>query len=385
MWGWCPAEQRLPAASTPDDSYIRRLRCAETELWRRHTRAVPEASDYVARARTRILDLLDEHLAVVHPELEARIAEGYFRKSPQNIDPHHVTTALRELFDAGQIMAQSERTRGGREVVTMTLSDVGRRKTATAKAISRKRLLMARYQGWSQGTKRDPHGVIGPAGEAAVRGAIVASGALQPAAPGAGEVARLLGVTLPGPLDSAGYMVPLLDGQPQPAITLLFEVKNLRSWIYPGSAELYQLLRKGVLLQTANPTARLAPVLVCRRAHPTLFWMAKQLGFLVFDLEHQFCGDVSPEALNEVRNELFFADLRAGTGPSLRVQDRLTSPGVVKAIPGTAAAWNSTALHPPSADLITTIARTKSAPPRFNLVDALRSHSERELGHEGGW
>ncbi len=69
-----------------------------------------------------------------------------------------------------------------------------------------------------------------------MRSAILASGAMQPAVPDAGEVSRLFGVRLPGPVDSAGYLVGVdPSGVPQPPVTVLVEVKNIRSWVYPGS------------------------------------------------------------------------------------------------------------------------------------------------------
>jgi hypothetical protein len=56
---------------------------------------VAEIDEYVTRARAAILEILGHEHAVVHPELEARISEAGFPGDPQNIDPHHVTTALR--------------------------------------------------------------------------------------------------------------------------------------------------------------------------------------------------------------------------------------------------------------------------------------------------
>jgi hypothetical protein len=52
---------------------------------------------------------------------------------------------------------------------------------------------------------------------------------MQPVHPDAGPVAELLNVTLPGPLDSAGCTVPLVKGIPGPPVTVLVEVKNLRT------------------------------------------------------------------------------------------------------------------------------------------------------------
>jgi hypothetical protein len=71
---------------------------------------------YVGRARAAIL--ADEH-AVVHPELEARISEAGYRGDFNNIDPHHVTTALRELSHDGSIEWIEERTRGGSAIKTI--------------------------------------------------------------------------------------------------------------------------------------------------------------------------------------------------------------------------------------------------------------------------
>lgn len=350
----------------------------------RHTRRVPEASDYVARAASRIVEVLNDQHAVVAPELQARIAEAGYRRSGMNVDPHHITTALNHLFAEGTLASEVARTRGGREVVTIRLRNVRRRETRIQKATGRKRVLMARYQGWSQGTKRHPHGTIGPAGETALRSAIVASGALQPAAAGAGEVTHLLGTPLPGPADSAGFMVPIVRSMPQAPVTVLFEVKNLRSWIYPSSAELYQLLHKAVVLQRAHPDQQVVGMLACRRAHKTTYWMAHQLGFVVIEMDTQFAGPVDINELNEVRNELHFNDLRTGTGPSLRVRDRLSASAIPHIIPTIAGKWKATALHDPIADTIVAARKATTTKNRLNLVDHLRSFAKAE-GHRGGW
>jgi len=177
---------------------------------------VTPVDNYVARASAAIMEVLAEHHAVVHPELEARIAEASFVGGPDNVDPHHITNALRSLTSDGHIGWVQGTTRGGRTVQTIQLTDTRRRTTRVQATASRKRLLYARYTGWSQGTKRHPQGLVGPAGERAVRTAILEASSLQPAAPGAGEVSSLLGFHLPGPLDSAGYVVTFgTDGLPQ--------------------------------------------------------------------------------------------------------------------------------------------------------------------------
>jgi hypothetical protein len=339
---------------------------------------------YVSRARGAILDILSQEHAVVHPELEARISEAGYSDDAENIDPHHVTTALRALGQAGDIEWIEGQTRGGSKIITIQPTDTRLRATKIAAVAARKRLLLARYNGWSQGTKRHPKGLVGPAGEEAVRRAIVESAALQPAAAGADEVKELLGVRLPGPLDSAGYLVPINhQGLPQPPVTMLFEVKNLRSWIYPGSEELFQLLHKAIVLQTLQPEQPIVPVFVCRKAHQTTFWMSKQLGFITIDMGIQYVGDVDEEDLLEVRNELYFRDLARGGGPSLRVRDRL-----VKALPMIAAdvarQWASTASNPTLAELIERIRYCRAREEHDALVSDLRAANE-DLGRRGGW
>jgi hypothetical protein len=344
---------------------------------------VADTEDYVSRARARIMEVLDIEHAVVHSELESRIAEAAYRGEPDNIDPHHVTTALRQLGRAGTIEWLDGPTRGGQTVTTIQPTNTRLRKTSTAKAAARKRLLQARYNGWAQGTKRHPHGLIGPAGEAALRSAILASGALQPAASGAGEVIRLHGVTLPGPLDSAGYLVALDSrGIPQPPVTVLFEVKNTRSWIYPSAPELYQLLHKAAVLHTASPEQPVVAIFACRRAHPTTFWMAKQLGFVAIEMNLQFAGDVDKADVLEVRNGLHFIDLTHGLGPSLRIRDRLT-----KTLPHISAdvakQWAETMSDPDVLDLLGVLRRSR-ARNRDEPMASLRRANEL-LGRQGGW
>jgi hypothetical protein len=77
-----------------------------------------------------------------------------------------------------------------------------RRSTAVAKAAQRKRLLMARYLGWAQGTPSRPS-AIGPAAEKAAHDSLLAAAPygyrlLQPSGTG---VSAMLGAHLPGPLD----------------------------------------------------------------------------------------------------------------------------------------------------------------------------------------
>lgn len=342
-----------------------------------------DKSEYVELAVERVRAVLADHHAVVHSELESRIAEANWAGSAGNVDPHHITTALQQLKRDEEIVWEEGRaTRGRRQIATIQPVDRRRRATKIDRSAARKRLLYSRYQGWAQGTKRYPQGLIGPAGETAVRLAVIESGALQPAVPGAGEASTLLGVQLSGPVDSAGFMVPLKNGLPMSPVTVLIEVKNIRGWIYPNSVELYQLLGKASRLQNSRPDQLILPILVCRKTHPTTYWMAKQLGFFAIETGRQFAGDVDGDALLEVRNELHFNDLFKGADPSVRVRDRL-SKTIPKYASAAAEQWRET-----SAELEATFSslgrKRLSNSTRRIMTNRLREQSA-ELGHPGGW
>lgn len=341
-----------------------------------------EQSEYVDRARTVIMDTLNQELAVVRLELEARVSEHFYVGHASNIDPHHVTTALRELKSDNLIQRVTAPSRGGHQIETIQPANRTNRSTAIDRAAARKRALYAKYTGWAQGTVRHPQGLIGPAGEQAVRSAILAASALQPLAPGFGEVNTVLGVQLSGPVDSAGFLVPQIAGIPQAAVTAIFEVKNIRGWIYPQSPELFQVLSKAVELQTAHPNLPIVPILVCRRAHETTFWMAKQLGFIVIAMERQYAGTaMTDEEVIDVRNGLDFNDLHRGTGPSLRVQERLQGP-ISQNCAEIAETWRGTSTG--LGHYFAALKGKQPSPQRAHLMHQLRAASTKR-GDRGGW
>src|SRR6185437_5611259 len=102
---------------------------------------------------------------MVKPEAIARLSEAYHSGHPGNIDPHIVGLALDELMHEGHVTIDAMRaSKGGHLVSTIQPADQKGRITAVANAARRKRALYARYSSWAQGTIRDPHGYIGPAG-----------------------------------------------------------------------------------------------------------------------------------------------------------------------------------------------------------------------------
>ena len=163
----------------------------------------------------------------------------------------------------------------------------------------------------------------------------------------------------------------------------MIEVKNLRSWLYPNAAEVFQLLDKALRLQQTNPELPLVPILIRRRAHNTLYWMGHQLGFVTIPMNTQFVGDVDSDALDEVRVGLHFDDLRIGTGPSLRIRDRLNSERLHAALPRIADAWLATASNPAMASVISSIRGAGTTPERLRRVDELRVAAS-AYGHQGG-
>lgn len=346
--------------------------------------ANPHEGDRLETAKRRVLELLGERLALIKPEVIARLGEGYHRGDHRNIDPHVAGQALGELEQAGQIMTTSAiPTRGGAAVATIQPTDQRKRRTAITAAAGRKRLLYARYLGWATGTERHPHGLIGPAGELAVRRAIIDSAALQPAAHAAGPISEILNVRLNGAADSGGFMNPLVDGIPQQPVTVLIEVKSIREWIYPTSSELYQVLHKCLLLKRAHPDVPVVPILACRRAQKTAFFMAKQLGFIIIEMAAQFVGDtVTEPQLLEVRNELGFTDLYRGAGPSHPVRDRLRTLG--PHLTGYADTWTTTGRDPDIPDRLSRLRNRLGRTERTTLLNEIRS-ANRANGNRGGW
>jgi hypothetical protein len=178
--------------------------------------------------------------------------------------------------------------------------------------------------------------------------------------------------------------VPLTAGIPGRPVTVLIEVKNTRSWIYPSSIELYQLLNKASLLQIRQPEQPIIPFLACRKSHITTFWMAKQLGFVVVEMNRQYAGDVDEDDLMEVRNELYFDDLTRGSEPSIRVQDRLrkTLPGICEGVAGT---WHNTCAAQGLAEIFRQLRYTKDFDERADYLNQLRIAAVEQLGVQGGW
>jgi len=154
--------------------------------------------------------------------------------------------------------------------------------------------------------------------------------------------------------------------------------------IYPDSSELYQVLHKCLLLKRAHPDIPVVPILVCRRAQKTAFFMAKQLGFLVIEMAAQFVGDTVTEGqLLEVRNELGFSDLYLGAGPSLAVRDRMRE-HLGPYLTQYADNWTETSQDPEIPDLLSRLRNKLPRTERTDLLNKVRN-ANRDNGNRGGW
>jgi hypothetical protein len=339
--------------------------------------------EYVALARSAIMELLDQEHAASWLEVEAKIADVPWPSVGYSIDKHHLSTARIELLRSGRIVDLSEGTRGGREVVIIHPAETSRRKTAIAHASSRKRILTARYLSWAQGTPSRP-GVIGPAAEQVVHESLKESATYRLVNPSGGQVSKFLGYALDGPLDNAVILTPINDDElPETPVAVPIEVKNVRDWIYPSSQELYQLLDKAAKLKQSHPELQIVPVLVCRRAHYTAYKMAQDLGFFIVQTRRQYIGSVDPERLLEVRTELGFLDLTEHHGP-----DPLVVHMFADVFPRYATEfsqrWARTAAARDVCDAFPHMRHDPIAARRGRTLEVLRALAAR-AGFDGGW
>jgi hypothetical protein len=288
---------------------------------------------YVEWGRQAIVELLQTQHAVLWQEAQAKIADVKWPSLLLPIQPHHLTTARRELLDAEVIVESMGLARGGTNVPVLHLRDLQRRQTVVARTAARKRLLAARMLRWTTATSKHPQGMVGGAGERVVERSIekAAPYGLRYAGNGPGEVNFLLGdVVEGGPLDGAVWAdVSDDDGRVADSVLCPIEVKNIRHWVYPNADELYQVLYKAAKLQERLPDVLICPVLITRRKSWSANQMSRDLGFRVLDVNQQFllpAAEVREDHFIELRDELGYLDL-------VRTED--AHPSVVRPLSGT--------------------------------------------------
>jgi hypothetical protein len=280
---------------------------------------------YIRWAREALIELADLEHAFLRPEAFARISDTVWGDLRKTVDPDLVSHAIDELKAEGVLHETAAPTRGGRTIPVLHFTNLTGRKAAFEAAAKRKRLLQGRYLGWALGTPGNP-GIIGPAGEAVVRASLQAARAKVPLllVNEGREVNHFMGQPVKGgSLDCAGHLLTLDQGIPVP-VNLPIEVKNTRGWMFPWSQELFQLLHKAALLQTADLGRHILPFLICRRMQFMTGRMAKELGFFVVGLRLQPILPAVDEAkLQQVRNELGYFDLTPTVDPSETLVTRI--------------------------------------------------------------
>jgi len=308
-----------------------------------------------ALAAQRLLGLLDAEGAVTKPEMEAKLSEEAVGLRPvasaQLVNPHHLTTARARLLAAGEIVRNSDATRGGRPVATFLRASATKQ---DLRAAGRKRLLHARFLSWSSSSAEWKGAPPIPAAlERVIHASLLeaAPHGYRLVRPGGGDVTELLGrPVVGGSLDNAAFYTPLHDGLPRPPVTVVIEAKNLREWVYPHTQELDQVLSKAAQLSVDFPGAWILPVLVCRRMHYTTTRMAKQMGFHGIETRRQYVRPVvavegdSRRRFDEVVAELGY-DLQPHEGavPQM-VQQFVTT--VPKRVDEATRRWREVCAHP---------------------------------------
>lgn len=290
-----------------------------------------DVAGWRALARDVLLDMLGTEHAMVWREVEAKASETVWPGAGRAINPHHFTWARQQL-EGKLIEAPKAATRGGRPIEVLHLKDPDARRIATKvnRVSGRKRLLYGRYLGWTTSTKAYPQGFIGQAGEQVLRATLddLASEGFVPAGEGPRhrEVAHLLGVRIPGAVDAASHLtVTDRHGLPR-VVTVVFEEKNVRHWLYADSRETYQALHKAALLQREHPDQLILPVTVSRRRQWTQFTMGQDLGFYSVQTRAHFLPQltrIADAGVEEVRMELGFIDLQKQGGPYPRLRNTI--------------------------------------------------------------
>jgi hypothetical protein len=342
--GVSPEKPRICRSVSTRDRYGRAMNRSVQEWRQLATEAVTE--------------FIDAERAFVMPELEAKLADQGWGDYPA-INPHHLTTARKTLESRGVISALHEQTRGGARITAYAATS---RSKESARRAARKRLLNARFHGWTRASSDWNPAPIPAALERVVHASLTNAAPhgyrlLEPS--GRHEVRTVFNQRVPGgPLDNAAFYTGIsADGVPGRATLVPIEAKNIRAWVYPRTQELYQLLDKSCSLHDRRPDVAIAPVFVCRRIHPTTAWMARQMGFHVIETRTQYVrpvvlekDDVARRKYDEVVEELGFKlTPHEGSVPPMVQQFSTILP---ERIDDAAERWGLVSDHPRVPDLL---------------------------------
>jgi hypothetical protein len=236
--------------------------------------------EWYDRALDLIPSFVAERGAVVWPEVEANLAEGTWIAVHRpgvgytHIQPHVLGRARKALVADGTLIEDPVRL-NGRDVTAFLDGPglAGRRTRQIQDTAGAKRRLYRSFLGWTGRSELCGH-VAERVVEATIESLAGTELWLTPEHRH-GRVDRLLErEVVGGPLDAAGF-VPVNTTNPGAGWTpFAIEVKNLRSWIYPWSHEVWDLLAK------LGNFPDVVPILIARRIHPITFRMFKDVGAL---------------------------------------------------------------------------------------------------------
>lgn len=195
-------------------------------------------------------------------------------------------------------------------------------------------------------------------------------------------------MTVPiGPLDNAAFVQTVDGGIPGPSVAIPVEVKNLRDWLYPTNAELYQLLAKASMLQQERPDVPMVPLLIARRMHITTFRLFKDIGAYAIQTLRQYIGAVEggDQRLNEVRAGLGLLDL-SNLGSK---DDDLVTNRLIRIVPRDALRvskqWAITASNDYMVKTFDLLRKESRVRTRVELVDKVREMLDDDGRYSGGW
>jgi hypothetical protein len=221
--------------------------------------------------RQALLDLLGDKHVVPWPEAEARISMTGW-KDFEPVQPLQLMGARRSLQERGQIVVET--TQHTPAVTTLRLPFLPGRKREIERLRGERRKLYRKYLSWAQdGNLCGKHAerVVLDSAKAAASEA-----GLWVPPQNVGAIHEVNGVPIRrGPLDVLAHILAV--PQPTADAALVIEVKNIHSWVYPWTTELWELLVKASELGEATPVV---PVLVCVRSAYQTNQMAKDIGFL---------------------------------------------------------------------------------------------------------
>jgi hypothetical protein len=253
--------------------------------------------------------------------MEARLSQRVWDPAicPDPIEPHVLTTTRAQLSQADTIIPTTAVTKGvGDPVTTWSLQPRRGLLGKIEDAAQRKRLLTSRHNGWSR-RGGGGRGLIGRAGEDALAQALASPRSLlsRPT----GSTTQVLGVDIShlGEIDNSAIYIDDANPADPALISVVFEVKNTRSWYYNNDPAVMWFLRKAAVIQAARPGQLILPVFLCRRWQWKLWEQGETEGFLPAQVNRQLVladSELTEEAFEEVRIELGYDDMILDNRPT---------------------------------------------------------------------